>query len=116
MSAGVITEFAAWFSLYRCCTSGGRENTLKWGLVVFNGGGAAAVGDGPVPVPVRAASVPGVVVTGVATGVVVLNGVNAIPVRSSGMNPGMKYSLLIWNSMLEILDESFSQFFATCSR
>ena len=89
MSAGVITEFAAWFSLYRCCTSGGRENTLKWGLVVFNGGGAAAVGDGPVPVPVVA------VVTGVVTGVVGLNGVNAIPVRSSGMNPGMKYSLLI---------------------
>ena len=42
------------------------------------------------PVPVRVAGVPGVVARGATGGGV--NVVKAIPPRSSGMNPGMKYS------------------------
>ena len=100
MSADVITELAALFSSYLCSTSIGNEDILKLALGVYGAGG-----NGPVPVPARVAGVPGVrvVVAAVAAGVGatgVLNGVNAIPQRSSGMNPGMNYSLLIWNSML----------------
>ena len=62
--------------------------------MVFIGDGLPANGVAGVPVVFAAEVVPaGVIVVG-------LNGVNAIPVRSSGMNPGIKYSVLIWNSML----------------
>ena len=90
MSADVITELDAWFSVYRCCTSGSKEDTLKWVLGAFNGDGDGAVAgcDGPVPGPVGLATVGTI-------DAVVLNGVNAVPVRSSGTNPGMKYSWLI---------------------
>ena len=63
---------------------------MKLGLVVFNGDGPATNGVAGVPVVFAAGVVPADVI-----GAVGLNGVNAIPVRSSGMNPGIKYSVLI---------------------
>ena len=85
-----MTELTNLFSPYLFSTSRGKEEVLKFASGVYR-----ISGDGPVPVPVGVAGVPRVVAAGVvagvgATGVDGLNAVKAMPVRSSGMDPGIK--------------------------
>ena len=85
ISADVMTELTDLLSSYHFSTSGGKEEVLK-----FTSGVYGASGGGPVPVPVGVTVVLGVVAGVGATGVDGLNAVKAMPVRSSGMDPGIK--------------------------
>ena len=69
ISAYVMTELTDLFSSYCFSTSGGKGEVLKFTKGVYE-----ASGDGPVPVPVGVAGVPGVVAGAATEG---LNGMKA---------------------------------------